>query len=78
MNVEYEYRSRIDAMSAVERIRRAEALFRWLRDYLTRSIVAAQGPMPDHRLKLEVALRQYGADSAAKQLIDELSSRVSG
>lgn len=64
-------------MSVVERVRRAEALFRWSRDYLARSILAAQGPMSDELLKLEVALRQYGADPAAKVLIDELSARVS-
>jgi len=38
MNVELEYRARIDAMSVVERIRRAEALFDWSRDYIARSI----------------------------------------
>ena len=78
MNVELEYRIRIDAMSVVERIRRAEALFRWSRDYLARSILAAQGPMSDDRLKREVALRQYGADSAARKLIDEWPTRASG
>jgi len=78
MNVELEYRIRIDAMSVVERIRRAEALFRWSRDYLARSVLAAQGPMSDDRLKREVALRQYGADPAARKLIDEWPTRASG
>ena len=57
MNVEAEYRARIDAMSAVERVRRAEVLFCWSRDYLARSILAEQGPMSDDRLKREIALR---------------------
>jgi hypothetical protein len=65
-------------MSAVERIRRAEALFRWSRDYLARSIASEQGPMPDDLLKYKVALRQYGANPSAKRLIDELAQRVSG
>jgi hypothetical protein len=78
MNVESEYRTRTDAMSVVERIRRAEALFLWSRDYLARSILAARGAMSEARLKREVALRQYGADPAARKLIDELPTRVSG
>ena len=76
MNVESEYRERIDAMSVTERIRRAEVLFHWSRDYLARSIVAAQGPMSDEDLRWEVALRQYGADPATKNLINELRSRA--
>jgi hypothetical protein len=76
MNVELEYRIRVDAMSSVERIRRAEALFRWSRDYLARSILTAQGPMPDNLLKHKVALRQYGANPTTKQLIDELGARA--
>lgn len=77
MNVELEYRARIDAMSVVERIRRAEALFDWSRDYLARSILAERGPMSDDDLKLEIAVRQYGADPATRELIDELRNRAS-
>ena len=77
MTIEFEYRARIDAMSVVERIRRAEALFNWSRDYLARSIVAARGPLSDDDLKWEVALRQYGAHPATKELIGELRNRAS-
>jgi hypothetical protein len=77
MNVELEYRTRVAAMSAAERVRRAEVLFRWSRDYLVRSILSEQGPMSDDRLKREVALRQYGANPSTKRLIDELGDRVS-
>lgn len=76
MNVEDEYRLLIDAMSVAERVRRAEALFRWSRDYLARSIRATQGPMSEARLKREIALRQYGSDSATRRLIDEWPVRV--
>ena len=77
MSIESEYRERIGAMSVAERIRRAEVLFNWSRDYLARSIVATQGPMSDDDLKWEVALRQYGAHPATKELINELRSRAS-
>ena len=76
MDVKLEYRTRIDAMSVVERVRRAEALFDWSRDYIARSILAARGPLPEDRLKWEVALRQYGADPQTRALIDELRARV--
>ena len=76
MNVENEYRLLIDAMSAAERVRRAEALFRWSRDYLARSILATQGPMSEARLKREVAVRQYGSDPAARRLIEDWPVRV--
>ena len=76
MNVENEYRLLIDAMTAAERVRRAEALFRWSRDYLARSIRLTHGPMSEARLKREVALRQYGADPTTRRLIDEWPVRV--
>jgi hypothetical protein len=72
MDAEREYRARIDAMSVVERIRRTEVLFRWSRDYLARSILAARGPIPQSQVKRELALRLYGSDPAARRLIDEL------
>jgi len=77
MNVENEYRLLIDAMTVAERVRRAEALLRWSRDYLARSILVTQGPMSEARLKREVALRQYGSDATARRLIDEWPVRVS-
>jgi hypothetical protein len=77
MTIEREYRARVDAMSVVERVRRAEALFNWSRDYLARSIAAARGPMSDDDLRWEVALRQYGSHPVMRKLIDELRSRAS-
>ena len=76
MNVEDEYRQLNDAMTVAERVRRAEALFRWSRDYLARSIRATQGPLSEAGLKREVALRQYGSDPTARRLIDEWPVRV--
>ena len=77
MNVEIEYSRLVEAMAVAERVRRAEALFRWSRDYLARSILATQGPMSEARLKREVALRQYGSDPTARRLIDEWPVDVS-
>ena len=77
MNVEDEYSRLVGAMTVAERVRRAEALFRWSRDYLARSIRATQGPMSEDRLKREVALRQYGSDPAARRLIEEWPVDVS-
>ncbi len=76
MNVELEYRARINAMSVADRIRRTEVLFNWSRDYLVRSIVADRGQMSDDDIKWEVALRQYGADPVTRKLIDELRDRA--
>jgi len=76
MSVEREYRARIAAMSAAERVRRAEALVRWSRDFLIRSILAERGPMSEARLKRELALRLYGSDPTARRLIEELPARA--
>jgi hypothetical protein len=71
MDVENEYRLLVEAMTVVERVRRAENLFHWTRDYLARAIRAKQGPMSETRLKRELALRLYGSDPSARRLIDE-------
>jgi hypothetical protein len=60
--IEVEYRRRIDSMSISERVQRAEALLSWARGFIARQILAGQGPLPEDRLKWEIALRQSGAD----------------
>ena len=77
MEVENEHRLLVDAMTVAERVRRAEALFRWSRDYLARSIHVTQGPMSEACLKRQVALRQYGSHPTARRLIDEWPVDVS-
>jgi hypothetical protein len=67
--VQREYQARMDALSARERIERSLALFQWSSELLARRVAAEQGPMSAERLKWEVALRQYGADPAARALI---------
>jgi hypothetical protein len=76
IDIDREYRARIQAMTIVERIQRAEALFIWSRDYVARSILAAKGPMSDDELKYEMALRLYGSDPETRALIEEWRGRA--
>ena len=76
MSIEAAYRERVDAMSVAERIRRAETLFNWSRDYIARSILASRGSISDDDLKWEVALRQYGSHPQTRELIDDLRGRA--
>lgn len=75
MNVETEYRKRVDAMTAAEKVRRCEELFEWARRVRMRAIVAEHGPMPASRLRRELAMRLYGADPAMRRLIEGLDAR---
>lgn len=77
MTVEAEYRKLVDSMSVAERIRRAESLFNWSRDYITRCIIGSRDSISDDDLRWEVALRQYGSDPAIRGLIGDLRSRAS-
>lgn len=77
MNVEAEYRKRVDAMTASEKVRRCEELFEWARRVQIRAILAEQGPIPVSRLRRELALRLYGADPAMRRLIEGLDARDS-
>lgn len=77
MSIEATYRERVSAMSVTARVRRAETLFIWSRDYIARSILASRGAIPDDDLKWEVALRQYGSHPETRELIDDLRGRAS-
>lgn len=61
----------MDALSPQERIARCAAMLKWTRDLLVRQILAERGEMPEERLKWEVARRMYGADPAARAIIDQ-------
>ena len=78
MTLEDEYRARVEAMSPRERISRAESLFAWSRGLLTRSLVAAHGPLSDEQLRWELALRHYGTERRTRCLINELRDRATG
>ena len=76
MNVEREYRARVDAMSVAERVRRAEVLFNWSREFVARSILDARGPISTTDLAWNIAFRHYGADPKTRAWLDELRSRA--
>jgi hypothetical protein len=75
--VEQQYRSRMDALSPQERLARCTAMLKWTRDLLARQVIAELGAMSDERLKWEVAKRMYGADPAARAIIDQRLDDVS-
>jgi hypothetical protein len=77
-NIEQHYQSRMESLSAKERVERSMAMFQWTRELLGRSIVAELGPISAERLKWEIAMRQYGADPAARAMIERKLADVSG
>lgn len=76
--IEIEYRSRMDALSAKQRVARSMALLQWTRDMLARQVVADSGAMSEERLRWEVALRLYGSDPATRSMIEQRLADVSG
>jgi len=58
-SVTRKYHELIDSMSIAEKVRRSGEMARWAREWIGRQIVAEHGPMPERRLKIEVALRIY-------------------
>lgn len=78
MNVEALYRARIADLTPKERVRRAEDLFRWVREHALRQVRAEHGDLPEREMRLRVALRLYGSDPRFCSLIEELRGRASG
>ena len=76
-SVEAEYRARVATMSVAERVQRADAMFRWTREYLVRELALESGQATDPDLRWKLALRQYGRDPRARALIEELRARDS-
>ena len=75
--VEQHYQSRMDSLSAKERMERCAAMFQWTRQLLGRQIVSKSGAMSPERLKWEVAKRLYSADPSAVAIIDRKLADVS-
>lgn len=63
------YHELIDSMSISEKVRRSGEMTRWAREWIGRQIVAEHGPMPERRLKIEVALR---VDANAPEVVLQL------
>ena len=76
--IEIEYRSRMDALSAKQRVARSMAMLQWTREMLARQVVADSGAMSDERLRWEVALRLYGSEPATRRMIEQRLADVSG
>ena len=77
-NVEDEYRSRLDALPGRERVSRAVAQLKWVREMIAREILAESPDLSEERLKWEVALRLYGGDPATRRLIERKLADVPG
>lgn len=75
--VEQQYQARMDSLSPRDRVERCAAMLKWTRDLLGRRVIAELGAMSDERLKWEVAKRMYGADPAARSIIDRRLENVS-
>lgn len=76
--VEAEYRARMDALTASQRIERSMAMLQWTRELLSRQVVAESGAMSDERLRWEVALRLYKSDPTTRSMIEQRLANVSG
>lgn len=74
--IENEYQSRMDALFVKERVAPSMAMLQWTREMLGRQILAESGPMPEERLKWEVALRLYEADPTTRALIERKIANV--
>lgn len=67
--VEDAYRRAVDAMTPAQKLSRMHALLYWARDLYSRQLREELGDVSDERLKWEVALRQYGGERQARELI---------
>ena len=76
-DLEAQFRAVQDSLPPHVRVARATAMFAWARDLIGREIVARNGPLPDARLKWEIALRMYGSDAACRTLIQRMLDHVS-
>lgn len=74
--IELKYRERIDALTPKERVARAVSMFQWTRETIARQIVTDSGPIGPERLKWLVAMRQYGADPATREMIQKVLENV--
>jgi hypothetical protein len=71
------YHELIDSLSIAEKVRRSGEMARWAREWIGRQIVAEHGPMPERRLKIEVALRIYANEPEVVRQLKELLRDVS-
>jgi hypothetical protein len=70
INIEDEYRSRMQALTPLEKVARSMAMLKWTRDAIARQIQAERGPLSNEQLKWEVALRLYGNEPSIRRMIE--------
>jgi hypothetical protein len=75
--VEQQYQARMDSLLPKERVARCAAMLKWTRDVLARQVIDELGAVSTERLKWEVAKRLYGADPAARAIIERRLADVS-
>jgi hypothetical protein len=75
--IEQLYQTRMDSLSPKERVARCVAMLQWTRELLGRQIITELGAISNEQLKWEVARRMYGADRAARVMIDRKLADVS-
>ncbi len=68
--IEQRYQEAVDRLSVREKIAQSFAMFDWARSWIARQIVEERGVMDTERLRWEVALRVYGDEPGARQLIE--------
>ncbi|MFM7158786.1 MAG: hypothetical protein ACKO3P_00245 [Planctomycetaceae bacterium] len=76
-DVQRRYDELIDDLPIHVKVARAAALFHWSRDWIMRQVLAEKGPLPDARLRLEIALRMYGHEESLRKLIEQALADVS-
>ena len=74
---EQKYADRVSRMSPAEKIERAEALRRWSRELIVRSIRSQRPEISEAELRWELALRLYGSDPRFRAWAEERRDRVS-
>ena len=74
--VEDAYRRAVDAMTPAEKFARMHAMLNWARNLYARQLREQLGDVSEERLKWEVALRQYGSDHRARELIQRKLDEV--
>ena len=70
------YQNAIYSMTPREKIARSIGLFNWSREFIGRQIQEANPCASPQKLNLLVALRIYGSDRKARELIEGLLANV--
>ncbi|ANM29690.1 hypothetical protein ABI59_09005 [Acidobacteria bacterium Mor1] len=70
------YAKRVAALTPAEKVRQAEALRLWSREYLKRTILRETPGISGEELRWELALRIYGSDPKFRAWAEERRNRA--